>query len=194
MTSGLLCCIHAPCYLGHLSHGYVQKCRGGDRCPASIPAFWDIWAPGYVPNSRGGERQRITRPVIYDIRASVYVANSRPEDAAPLKARIQAGTQRPLPAPTPPNSRKRKRPPDESGGRTLHSKMPFVGQRRPILPRTYSAVLSALGGLTSGFGMGPGVPPLLWSLTNERHSVFNRARRRALGAAQRDKLRLLGPL
>ena len=49
--------------------------------------------------------------------------------------------------------------------------MPLVGQRRPALPRTDSAVPSALGGLTSGFGMGPGVPPLPWPLTNEGHSV-----------------------
>ena len=49
--------------------------------------------------------------------------------------------------------------------------MPLVGQRRPALPRTRSAVPSALGGLTSGFGMGPGVPPLPWSLTNEGHSA-----------------------
>ena len=33
-------------------------------------------------------------------------------------------------------------------------------------PTDYSAVPSALGGLTSGFGMGPGVPPLPWPLTN----------------------------
>ena len=37
-------------------------------------------------------------------------------------------------------------------------------------PTGYPAVPSALGGLTSGFGMGPGVPPLPWSLTNEGHS------------------------
>ena len=55
-------------------------------------------------------------------------------------------------------------------------KMPLVGQRRPALPRTDSAVPSALGGLTSGFGMGPGVPPLPWSLTNKGHSVFKDGR------------------
>ena len=37
-------------------------------------------------------------------------------------------------------------------------------------PTGYPAVPSALGGLTSGFGMGPGVPPLPWSLTNQRCS------------------------
>jgi hypothetical protein len=72
--------------------------------------------------------------------------------------------------------------------------MPLVGQRRPALPRTRSAVPSALGGLTSGFGMGPGVPPLPWSLTNEGHSaVRGRACRRALRAAQRDFRRRPSP-
>ena len=32
--------------------------------------------------------------------------------------------------------------------------------RRPVLPRPRAAVLSAMGGLTAGFGMGPGDPPL----------------------------------
>ena len=71
-------------------------------------------------------------------------------------------------------------------------KMPLVGQRRPALPRTDSAVPSALGGLTSGFGMGPGVPPLPWSLTNKGHSASG-ARRRALRAAQRDEGPPRGP-
>ena len=57
------------------------------------------------------------------------------------------------------------------------TQMPLVGQRRPALPRTDSAVPSALGGLTSGFGMGPGVPPPPWPLTNEGHSVFRGPRR-----------------
>ena len=49
----------------------------------------------------------------------------------------------------------------------LGAETPVVGQRRPALPRADPAVPSALGGLTSGFGMGPGVPPLPWSLTND---------------------------
>ena len=65
--------------------------------------------------------------------------------------------------------------------------MPLVGQRRPALPRTDSAVPSALGGLTSGFGMGPGVPPLPWPPTSEGRSLpEGPAWRRALRAAQRD--------
>ena len=60
-------------------------------------------------------------------------------------------------------------------------------------PTDYSAVPSALGGLTSGFGMGPGVPPPPWSLTNEGHSVFRgRAPPGALGAAQRSESRTEG--
>ena len=55
-------------------------------------------------------------------------------------------------------------------------------------PTDYSAVPSALGGLTSGFGMGPGVPPPPWSLTNEGHSVVRgRVPPGALGAAQRSE-------
>ena len=53
-------------------------------------------------------------------------------------------------------------------------------------PTDYSAVPSALGGLTSGFGMGPGVPPLPWSLTNKGYSCLMRVFSRALRAAQCD--------
>ena len=76
--------------------------------------------------------------------------------------------------------------PGEAPGprRAANAKMPLVGQRRPALPRTDSAVPSALGGLTSGFGMGPGVPPPPWPLTNKGHSPVRGASRRALGAAQ----------
>ena len=49
-------------------------------------------------------------------------------------------------------------------------KTPLVGRRRPALPRTSSAVPSALGGLTSGFGTGPGVPPLPWPPANKGRS------------------------
>ena len=53
------------------------------------------------------------------------------------------------------------------------ARMPSAGQRRPALPRTLSAVPSALGGLTSGFGMGPGVPPLPWPLAGTGHSCVH---------------------
>ena len=47
---------------------------------------------------------------------------------------------------------------------------PSTGQRRPALPRADPAVPSALGGLASGFGMGPGVPRPPWPLTGGRRS------------------------
>ena len=66
--------------------------------------------------------------------------------------------------------------------------VPSTGQRRPGLPRAGPAVLSARWGLASGFGTGPGVPPMLWPLTGGRRpplrcpgSHFTRA----LGAAWR---------
>lgn len=52
------------------------------------------------------------------------------------------------------------------GARTLSSE-PVAGRRRPALPPARPAVPSALGGLTSGFGMGPGVPPLPWPPTGD---------------------------
>ena len=58
-------------------------------------------------------------------------------------------------------------------------------------PTDYSAVPSALGGLTSGFGMGPGVPPPPWSLTNEGHSVV-RGRASARCPGGRTAQRVLG--
>ena len=69
--------------------------------------------------------------------------------------------------------------------------VPSTGQRRPALPRASPAVPSALGGLASGFGMGPGVPRPPWPLTGGRRSAHHevvmcvRADPRALGAAQR---------
>lgn len=69
---------------------------------------------------------------------------------------------------------------------------PSTGQRRPALPRADPAVPSALGGLASGFGMGPGVPRPPWPLTGGRRSSSDdenashaRGVPRALGAAQR---------
>lgn len=49
-----------------------------------------------------------------------------------------------------------------------HGSVPSTGQRRPGLPRAGPAVLSARWGLASGFGTGPGVPPMLWPLTGGR--------------------------
>ena len=50
--------------------------------------------------------------------------------------------------------------------------VPSTGQRRPGLPRAGPAVLSARWGLASGFGTGPGVPPMLWPLTGGRRPPF----------------------
>ena len=67
--------------------------------------------------------------------------------------------------------------------------VPSTGQRRPGLPRADPAVLSARWGLASGFGTGPGVPPMLWPLTGGRRPPYLRCPgshfTRALGAAWR---------
>lgn len=66
--------------------------------------------------------------------------------------------------------------------------VPSTGQRRPGLPRAGPAVLSARWGLASGFGTGPGVPPMLWPLTGGRRPPYLRcpvSHSRALGAAWR---------
>ena len=57
-------------------------------------------------------------------------------------------------------------------------------------PTDCSAVPSALGGLTSGFGMGPGVPPLPWPpAAKGRSAIPGGPGGRALRAAQRDRAR-----
>ena len=65
--------------------------------------------------------------------------------------------------------------------------VPSTGQRRPGLPRADPAVLSARWGLASGFGTGPGVPPMLWPLTGGRRPPLRCpvSHLRALGAAWR---------
>ena len=54
-----------------------------------------------------------------------------------------------------------------------YGSVPSTGQRRPGLPRADPAVLSARWGLASGFGTGPGVPPMLWPLTGGRRPPFS---------------------
>ena len=69
-----------------------------------------------------------------------------------------------------------------------YGSVPSTGQRRPGLPRAGPAVLSARWGLASGFGTGPGVPPMLWPLTGGRRPPYLRcpgSHLRALGAAWR---------
>ena len=78
------------------------------------------------------------------------------------------------------------RPPPSSS--QAYGSVPSTGQRRPGLPRADPAVLSARWGLASGFGTGPGVPPMLWPLTGGRRPPYLRcpgSHLRALGAAWR---------
>ena len=63
------------------------------------------------------------------------------------------------------------RPPPSSS--QAYGSVPSTGQRRPALPRADPAVPSALGGLASGFGMGPGVPRPPWPLPGGRRSSFD---------------------
>ncbi len=71
--------------------------------------------------------------------------------------------------------------------RSIDGSVPSTGQRRPGLPRADPAVLSARWGLASGFGTGPGVPPMLWPLTGGRRPPLRCpvSLSRALGAAWR---------
>ena len=78
-----------------------------------------------------------------------------------------------------------------------YGSVPSTGQRRPGLPRADPAVLSARWGLASGFGTGPGVPPMLWPLTGGRRPPLRCpvSLSRALGAAWRiGEIRLGGNL
>ena len=79
-----------------------------------------------------------------------------------------------------------------------YGSVPSTGQRRPGLPRADPAVLSARWGLASGFGTGPGVPPMLWPLTGGRRPPLRcpgSHSTRALGAAWRiGEIRLGGIL
>ena len=77
------------------------------------------------------------------------------------------------------------RPPPSSV--QAYGSVPSTGQRRPGLPRADPAVLSARWGLASGFGTGPGVPPMLWPLTGGRRPPLRcpGSISRALGAAWR---------
>ena len=56
--------------------------------------------------------------------------------------------------------------------KSIDGSVPSTGQRRPGLPRADPAVLSARWGLASGFGTGPGVPPMLWPLTGGRRPPY----------------------
>ena len=51
------------------------------------------------------------------------------------------------------------------GARPVKGREPPVGSATSCPPADCTAVLSAMEGLTAGFGMGPGVPPPPWSLS-----------------------------
>ena len=110
-----------------------------------------------------------------DMDGSVRPANRRPGDAAlgrgpprhgkgPRGAlELKRGEKRGRRGGDAPAAPPRPSPPDTG-------RAPSTGQRRPALPRAGPAVPSALGGLASGFGMGPGVPRPPWPLTGGRRS------------------------
>ncbi len=75
---------------------------------------------------------------------------------------------------SPPRNRGMKKgegPAGTSRGALPCDEAPSTGQRRPALPRASPAVPSALAGLASGFGMGPGVPRPPGPLTGGRRSA-----------------------
>ena len=122
--------------------------------------------PGPDPQVAGALRPRL--------RASW---SGRGEDLGPEGPGPDPRSRRAAPAP-PGNPHKQKKgaPPDCAGDAPWARVSPRHGNApswsaASCSPTDYSAVPSALGGLTSGFGMGPGVPPLPWSLTNEGHSA-----------------------
>ena len=77
--------------------------------------------------------------------------------------RIESGGERPR--------ERGKGPAGTSRGALPCDETPSTGQRRPALPRASPAVPSALAGLASGFGMGPGVPRPPEPLTGGRRSA-----------------------
>ena len=121
-------------------------------------------------------------PQIGNLRMRSLIAEPRPMEKGPggpsgmRKGAPRRGSPAAPPRPTP----------------RYPGRAPSTGQRRPALPRADPAVPSALGGLASGFGMGPGVPRPPWPLTGGRRSSCDdenashaRGVPRALGAAQR---------
>ena len=90
----------------------------------------------------------------------------------------------PAPARSPPGHEKGEAPEGASPGTRTLSSEPVAGRRRPALPPAGPAVPSALGGLTSGFGMGPGVPPLPWPPTGDGLGMRRGALEKALARPQ----------
>ena len=127
--------------------------------------------------------------MIYDLNCQIHLGNTQPAKEAFLSADCKERVPRQAPQRISPlhmllrlqnkelnyqeprldiNAKKGEaaRPPPSSA--QAHGSVPSTGQRRPGLPRADPAVLSARWGLASGFGTGPGVPPMLWPLTGGR--------------------------
>lgn len=121
--------------------------HGNRRARKSRPAPGDAGGPhpngAPVPSARGMEKGPRRAP-----RAHM----GRKRKGAPRR-----GSPAAPPRPSPPDA----------------GRAPSTGQRRPALPRADPAVPSALGGLASGFGMGPGVPRPPWPLTGGRRSSLD---------------------
>ena len=132
----------------------------------------DDGADGAHGPEDGARKKNLASPVAREIRGS-----SDAERSYEKRGRRGGGSPRGAPAPEPAKT----------------GRAPSTGQRRPALPRASPAVPSALGGLASGFGMGPGVPRPPWPLTGGRRSSCDGCvpptregdLPRALGAAQR---------
>ena len=113
------------------------------------------WISRKAEEPRG---RKDARPVRADLQTRQDAAHEKRAPEGPASAYGKKGGAAGIPAAPP-----RPTPPD--AGRA-----PSTGQRRPALPRADPAVPSALGGLASGFGMGPGVPRPPWPLTGGRRS------------------------
>ena len=96
---------------------------------------------------KGAAPRREGRPATPALRgADSPEGGKAPEGGGALRARARRGAQSP---------RESERAPQGPQGRKRPARA-----RRPGLPRAGPAVLSAMAGLTAGFGMGPGDPRL----------------------------------
>ena len=126
----------------------AARIRTGPRPRA--PAAWKK-GPGGPSSERYGENWATKRP---DLNPAGPCGRIREEKE---RGRRGGGSPAAPPRPSPPDA----------------GRAPSTGQRRPALPRADPAVPSALGGLASGFGMGPGVPRPPWPLTGGRRSSLD---------------------
>ena len=128
-----------------------------------------------APGERGRAAGKAPSGPAADMDGSVRPANRRPGDAA-----LGRGPPRHGKGPRGPSNSNGEKKRGRRGGDApaapprpsplYTGRAPSTGQRRPALPRAGPAVPSALGGLASGFGMGPGVPRPPWPLTGGRRS------------------------